>query len=201
MKKILILLASSCLLVNEIKGFDWGSIKNTFNKTVNTIKDVSNQAISGIKSGAENIFHGAEIAGQKFSSCSQVVGLGTAWVSEKAGLETAKKTVALVQKGTEAWAFEKAKSALQAAKDSSKGTLSLAQAFAKGLNQGLNIKCIRFFGTPDKLEFELIATIFGKEYKIQETASFSNKEDFIKKIYELLKNKALEAGKLVGIKL
>lgn len=176
----------SCTITSNIKSDLLGSLKGAVNK----VGDIGKKVLHGVEGAAGKLKEGVEIAGQKFKSCAEMGALGTGWVAEKSGLTVAQKAVNSVKSGVDAGAFDNAKKTLQAAKDSSKLTLNIANALAKqGLDKTFNIKCIRFLGTINSLKFELTANIVGKEVKLSEEFKFSTVEDFGKRLFEILKQK------------
>lgn len=154
---------------------------NIFNSIVSgTLKAVDK--ISDIAGEAKDFFK------DQLPGCAEVVGLGTAYGSAKAALETASfavKSAEIVGKKT---ALDSAQGVLEGAKQTSLGTLKLAELVGKGLGEGFNITCVRFLGSLDKLEFELNGIILEKTISIREAVDFDDIESFAKKIFNKLED-------------
>lgn len=131
---------------------------------------------------------------EQVTGCAEVVGLGTAYAAAQGALETAKLALNSAQIVGNKAGLESAQLVLKGAEQSSLGVLTLADAITKGLGSGFNITCVRFFGSIEKLEFELNAIILGKSVKIRESVNFNNVKSFAEKIFNKLKD---EAAKII----
>ena len=139
--------------------------------------DAANKTLDGVKKGGE---YAAFVSAQRFLDGTKA--------SSQVFIDAANKTLEGVKKGVDYAAFESAKGALKAAKESAKGVLTLADAFAKGLEKGFNIRCIRLFGGLTKIEFDLDATILGKDINIKSDLNFNDIEKFAEVIFNKLKD-------------
>ncbi len=189
MKKLLIL-TSILLISNNINCGIWDSIKNAAGKVGGAIEKGAAAVGKEAKNLAGQVKDIAQNIGDQVVSCSQLAGYGTGWAASKAGLGVAQAAVSAAQHGTDYAAFESSKLALKTTQDTAKGVLTLADAFAEGVQKGFNIECIRFLGAIEGLEFELDAHLFGQTIKIREKVDFTNVEQFAKKIFNILKDKA-----------
>jgi hypothetical protein len=118
--------------------------------------------------------------------------LGTAWAASTGALQVAKGALEGSEVVGKKAAFESAKGFLDRAEKAAEGTLKLADIIAKGLEEGFNIKCFRFVGKIEELEFEMQARILGKDITIREKVDFSDVKSLAEKIVNILKDKVLK---------
>jgi len=150
-----------------------------------SITSVAHKVGDGLKTAGEATgdFFKNQVAG-----CSEVVGLGTAYGTATAALHTAKLAVSSAEIIGKKTALDSAQATLEGVEKTSTGVLTLANAIAKGLGEGFNITCIRFFGSIEELEFELNATILGKAVSVREKVDFSDVKSFVEKIFDALQD-------------
>lgn len=178
MKKILIilLLTSSQFLKANI--FD--DIGDFAGGVVDTVGHIAKQIGEGVVTAGKKIGEGVVIAGKKIVDCSKIVGLGVADTAMKAGAPI----IEAVKKGTSAVAFESAKVALKAAKETTSGILDLTEKILKDITKNFQIKCVRFFGNFDDIQLELEGTVLGKKIELKEKLKVSSPEDLTNQVYK-----------------
>lgn len=194
MKKIIISLV--LLICIKINGSFWDSITDVVHKVTDGVKSAGETAVGGLKTAGEATGGGLKTAGEavggffqhQVSSCVELTGLEIAYAVANQALDTAKLAVNSAEIVGKKTALDNAQAALTDIEKTSEGILTLSNAIAKGLGEGLNITCIRFFGSIEELEFELNATILGKSVTVREKVDFSDGKSFVQKIFEALQD-------------
>ena len=138
--------------------------------------------ISDAVGAATNFFQ------NQLPGCSKVVGLGAAYGTAQAALETASFAVSSAEVVGRKTALDGAEGVLEGVKQTSLGSLKALDAIGHALGEGANIKCIRFLGSIEQLEFELDAIILGKSINIREKLDVSDVTSFAEKIFNKLQD-------------
>lgn len=195
MKKLVILVCSLiCFQIMYPSILD--DIKEGFEGFGHGVKDLGEKTFKGLKGIGEKVIEEVKDLGEtainRIKGCAEVTELGTAWAASTGALQLAKGVLEGSEIVGKKAAFDAAKNFLDAAEKSAEATLKLADIMAKGLEEGFNIKCFRFVGKIEELEFEMQAKILGKDITIREKVDFNDVKSLAEKIINILKDKVLK---------